>query len=198
VGPCLSTPAYFNNTLYFSCVGDQIKAYSISNGLLETNPSTSSLNFAGETVSVSANGTRNGIVWLVQTVPSATLYAYNATNVATEIYNSAQAGWRDELSTSVPFAVPTVANGKVYIGTAASLAVFGTFLPVLSTAIAGGQITLSWPTSPLNYVLEFTTNLAPPAKWNAAPQTPVISGGQTTVTIPIRATNTFYRLSAVP
>ena len=107
---------------------------------------------------------------------------------------------RDALGAAVKFAVPTVANGKVYAGTAASLAVFGAFVtaPVLSTAIAGGQITISWTTSPLNYVLEFTTNLAPPAGWNAAPQTPVISGGQTTVTIPIGATNTFYRLSAIP
>ena len=203
IGYCFDTPAYFNNTLYFICWLDTPKAFSMSSGLLGTAPSSvSSIVFPspGATPSISANGTSNGIVWALQYDSPAVLYAFNATNVALELYDSQQAGWRDALGAGVKFAVPTVANGKVYADTAASLSVFGVFgtAPVLSTAVAGGQITISWTTLPLNYVLEFTTNLAPPAGWNAAPQTPVISGGQTTVTIPLGATNTFYRLSAIP
>jgi hypothetical protein len=60
--------------------------------------------------------------------------------------------------------------------------------------VAGGQINIAWTLSPLNYVLEFTTNLAAPAVWTAAPQSPVVSGSQATVSIPIGPTNTFYRL----
>jgi hypothetical protein len=201
IGYCFSSPAYFNNAVYFICDYDALKAFSISDGLLETNPfSVSSAPFPiyGATPSISANGTNNGIVWALQYSTSAILCAYNATNLTAELYDSQQAGLRDALGAPIKFAVPTVANGKVYVGTAAALSVFGTFEPFLSTAIMGGQITISWTSSPLNYALEFTTNLTPPATWNVAVQIPVITGGQTTVTIPIGATNTFYRLIAVP
>jgi hypothetical protein len=68
--------------------------------------------------------------------------------------------------------------------------------PVLSAVMAGNHINISWTTSPLNYVLEYATNLAAPAAWFVAPQTPVVAGGRATVTIPIGPTNTFYRLRA--
>jgi hypothetical protein len=111
-----------------------------------------------------------------------------------------QAGSRDLIGGYLKFTVPTVANGKVYVGTASALSVFGVFgtVPVLSAAIASSQITISWPSAPSNYTLEFTTNLTPPVSWNAASQSSVSAGGQTTVTMPIGPTNTFYRLSADP
>jgi hypothetical protein len=68
--------------------------------------------------------------------------------------------------------------------------------PILSATFASNQITITWAVWPLNCALEFTTNLAAPIVWQAAPQTPVVSAGQATISIPIGATNTFYRLRA--
>jgi hypothetical protein len=66
----------------------------------------------------------------------------------------------------------------------------------LTVAQAGGQFTLSWPAWASNYNLEFTTNLAGPITWQAAPQLSVVTNGQATVTIPVGTANTFFRLSA--
>ena len=87
---------------------------------------------AGSTPSVSANGSADGIVWAIERLPKvkdafppAVLHAYNATNVSQELYNSNQAGTRDVLGSGVTFSVPTVMNGKVYVGTGSELDVLG-------------------------------------------------------------------------
>src|SRR5437879_4104660 len=134
LGSNFGTPAVWNNTVYFLAAYDVLKAFSISGGLLSTLPTsqgTTAFAFPGATVSVSANGTADGIVWVVQTDAfaangPAVLHAYDATNVGTELYNSTQAdGGRDTLGPAVKFAVPAVVNGKVYVGTANELDVFG-------------------------------------------------------------------------
>jgi hypothetical protein len=52
------------------------------------------------------------------------LHAYDASNLATELYNSNQAGTRDQFGNN-KFISPTIANGKVYVGTKTGVAVFG-------------------------------------------------------------------------
>ena len=58
-------------------------------------------------------------------VQPAVLHAYDASNVSRETYNTGQAGKRDLLGLGVTFSVPTIMNGKVYVGTGGELDVLG-------------------------------------------------------------------------
>ncbi|HXJ72619.1 MAG TPA: hypothetical protein VNM37_07190, partial [Candidatus Dormibacteraeota bacterium] len=129
-GPVFDTPARFNGRVYLAASGDVLAAFSLSNGSLSPMAvSTGPRQFAypGATPSVSARGTSNGVIWAIYRGTPAILTAYNANNLASEIYNSTQAGSRDALGDGVKFAVPTIANGKVYVGTQGALSVFGLF-----------------------------------------------------------------------
>lgn len=136
ISSLFGNPAYFNGAVYFCGSGDNLKAFSIVNGSLSTSPvsrSPESFGFPGCVPAISANGKSNGIVWVLDpggTVcapgcVSGTLRAYDASNLANELYNSAQYAARDSLGLQVKFSVPTVANGKVYAGTQSALVVYG-------------------------------------------------------------------------
>ncbi len=126
-----SMPAYFNNTVYYGGVNDTLKAFPIANALLSTAPSSvSATTFAypGTTPSISANGVTNGIVWSLEcgTSSPAVLHAYDATNLAKELYNSTQApNNRDSFGNGDKFVTPVIVNGKVYVPTPSGVAVFG-------------------------------------------------------------------------
>ena len=121
-------PAYFNGTLYYGAVDDVLRAFSFSQAKLSTTPVSQSANsfaYPGATPSISANGTANGIVWAVENSNPAVLYAYDAGNLAHELYDSNQAGSRDQFGPGNKFITPSIANGKVYVGTTDGVAVFG-------------------------------------------------------------------------
>jgi hypothetical protein len=127
-GGVWSSPAYFNNTVYYGDVGDNLKAFAISNAKLSTTPASQSpetFPYPGTTPTVSASGTSNGIVWAIANSSPAVLYAYDATNLAHELYNSNQAGSRDQFGAGNKFITPMIANGKVFVGTQTGVAVFG-------------------------------------------------------------------------
>jgi hypothetical protein len=121
-----SSPAWFNGSLYYGGVSDSLKAFTFANGTFSlASHSSNTFGFPGTTPTISANGTSNGIIWAVENTGTAVLHAYDATNVATELYNSNQAGTRDHFGTGNKFIVPTVVHGKVYVGTTNGVGVFG-------------------------------------------------------------------------
>jgi hypothetical protein len=127
-GGVWSMPAYFNNTVYYGAVGDTLKALSIVNAKLVApagSESAASFAYPGTTPSVSANGTSNGIVWTVGNAGTGVLYAYDATNLTTELYDSNQAANSRDHFTDNKFITPMIANGKVYVGTPTGVIVFG-------------------------------------------------------------------------
>jgi outer membrane protein assembly factor BamB len=128
-GAVFSMPAYFNSTVYYGPSGSDIKAFPINNAQLGSSPTSQtahSFPYPGATPSISANGTSNAILWAAENSNPAVLHAYDATNLANELYNSNQAsGGRDHFGAGNKFIVPTVINGKVYVGTTNGVGVFG-------------------------------------------------------------------------
>jgi len=124
-----STPAYFNGTVYYGDVGDTLKAFAVTNAKLSSSPQSQSatqFTYPGTAPSVSANGTSNAILWAHENTNPAVLHAYDATNLAHELYNSNQAANnRDQFGAGNKFITPTIADGKVFVGTTAGVAVFG-------------------------------------------------------------------------
>jgi hypothetical protein len=134
IGGMWASPGWWNNNVYFGGIDDNLRQYSFnpSTGLLSTTAvavSSTYFKFPGPTPSISANGTSNAILWAIESdmIPAgpAVLHAYDATNIATEFYNSQQNASRDNPGPAVKFTVPTVVNGKVYVGTQTQLSVFG-------------------------------------------------------------------------
>jgi outer membrane protein assembly factor BamB len=128
-GGVWAMPAYFENSVYLGAVHDSLKAFSIVNAKLIPSPvSKTSVTFAypGTTPSISANGVSNGIVWAVEAGDrnAGVLHAYDARNLANELYNSNQTDGRDAFADN-KYVTPMIANGKVFIATHNGVMVFG-------------------------------------------------------------------------
>jgi hypothetical protein len=121
-------PAYSNDNLYYGGVNDYLRAFTFSNAKLNATPASHSANtfaYPGTTPVVSSNGTVNEIVWAVGHTSPAVLYAYNASDLSQELYDSNQSGTRDQFGSVDHFISPLVANGRVYVPTQTGIAVFG-------------------------------------------------------------------------
>jgi hypothetical protein len=223
-----SVPAYWNGNLYWASgnhntgAAEPMKAFSFNannSGLISTTPtsvSAKAFEFAGPVPSVSANGSTNGIVWGLDNseyrstclggTACQVLYAYDATNLSKMLYNSGQAANnRDVPGSAVKFTTPTVANGKVYVPTGESIAVFGllsgaaptatvpTFSPAEGSFSFTQTVTLS-DTTP-GAVIYYTTNGSTPTTSSAKYASALTIG--TTTTVKAIAAAAGYYTSAV-
>ena len=153
VGGTWSSPAFFNSLLYYQGNGDVLKSFRITNASITSSPvsqSATSFGFPGATPSVSANGSSNGIVWVVQgdaftSGGPAVLRAYNATNLSQELYDSSQNLARDNPGAAIKMGVPTIVNGKVYVGARYAVSVYGNAVFLATPVISpnGGVFTNS-------------------------------------------------------
>ena len=139
-------PTYWNGKLYFQQLNQVTIAYSITNGVLSSSPvdQTTVAWARPNPMSISALGNTNGILWSVTSTPSsATLRAYDPTFLATEFYDSDQAGSRDTLGPTAHFATPTIANGRVYVGAQTRLVSFGLLGVAPSVGLSPASLTFS-------------------------------------------------------
>src|SRR3989441_2151350 len=134
-----STPAFWEGKLYVVASRDVLKQYTLANGVLSSLPALQAgdvFGFPGATPAISSNGATNGIVWALDTSNNGTpngsgisspaiLFAYDATNLS-KLYSSPASG-AGAAGDALKFTVPTVANGKAYVGTQTELSVFGLF-----------------------------------------------------------------------
>jgi outer membrane protein assembly factor BamB len=124
-----STPAYFNGQVYYGDVGGTLKAFKVVDAKLSTTPvsqTSTHFGYPGTAPAVSANGTSNAIIWAHENDGQAVLHAYDAMDLSRELYNSNQnASGRDHFGAGNKFITPTVADGKVFVGTTNGVAVFG-------------------------------------------------------------------------
>lgn len=127
--PLFSTPTYFNGVLYTGGIGDTLKAFKLTNGVLSktaVSQTSTVFSYPGATPSVSANGSANGIVWVVQNSQGqAVLRAYAAGVLSKDIYNSEMVSNRDHIGITSRFVAPTIADGKVFVPTNGGINVFG-------------------------------------------------------------------------
>ena len=149
VGRQFSTPGYWASTsrqwVYISGMNDNLKAFQLSNDILSPDPTSETseiFQFPGVIPSISSNrnSSGTGIVWIVSP-PSDCFYmgcnphspgvlrAYDATNLGNALYNSTQNSSRDRLDSYIKFSVPTIANGKVFVGTLTGLSIYGLLNP---------------------------------------------------------------------
>jgi hypothetical protein len=127
-GGIWGSAAYFNGVVYYGALNDVLRAFPIANALLSTSASSTSptiFPYPGATPAISANGASNGIVWVAENGATGALHAYDASNLANELYNSNQAGARDQWGPGNKFITPMISMGKVYVGTTNGVAVFG-------------------------------------------------------------------------
>jgi hypothetical protein len=132
-GGVFGSMAWWNSNLFVLASDDVLRDYEMKDGQLSLKASAMGAAFIdpGATPTVSADGNRNGIVWVIASKGwrspdrAAVLHAYDAANVARELYASDQNGGRDGAGKALRFAIPTVVNGRVYVGTKKEVDVYG-------------------------------------------------------------------------
>jgi Legume lectin domain/Chitobiase/beta-hexosaminidase C-terminal domain len=183
VGSMFSTPAFWNGSIYWNGSGNPVVSYSFDaggSGLMSAAPvsqTDSSLGTFARTdaASISASNLTNGIYWLMHNTGE--LLAFDATNLATLLWDSGQSGGRDSPGSATKFAPPTIANGKVYIGNLTSVVAYGllngqattpTFSPASGTYAGPQTVTISdaTPGASFFYTTDGTTPTTTSTRYN--------------------------------
>ena len=203
---CFTVPAYYNGFIYWSMVGQTIKAYGFTGGQYNTTASSQTLETyanPGCVPSLSSNGNTNGILWAVQPGNPAVLRAYDATNLGTELYNSAQTVARDSTgSANNKFTPPTIINGKVYVPTSNSLVVYGlliTATPYPTPTAPATPTPTGSPTSTPTASATATRTSSPTATASSTPtSTPTWTASSTPTSSPTSALTASATASQTP
>ncbi|HTX36989.1 MAG TPA: hypothetical protein VME43_18295 [Bryobacteraceae bacterium] len=133
-GGLYAAPAYWNGHVYVLASGDYLSDFTLTAGGLSKTPTAMGrqrFGNPGATPALSADGKRNGIVWLIETKAwnaedrPAVLHAYDAANVDHELYNTEQIPGRDRVGRTLRFTIPTVVNGLVYVEAKGEVDVYG-------------------------------------------------------------------------
>jgi hypothetical protein len=133
IAPLFSSPAFWNGRLYVGSINKPIQAFQLTGGRFSPAPVSESSNvfvYPGSTPSISANGDSGGVVWALQNGAyqgggPAVLHAYDAMNLAHELYSSADDISGESADPAVKFTTPIIAHGRVYFGTEDRLDVYG-------------------------------------------------------------------------
>jgi regulation of enolase protein 1 (concanavalin A-like superfamily) len=190
-----SPPAYWNNLIFFQASSSAMKAFNITNGYINQNAvATAPVSFGSLNGSpvISANGTNNGIVWVINNNSGnsgspGTLYALNAANISQLLWSSAQNSSRDSMAPGVKMTTPTVAGGKVYVGGQYALSVYGlaTFVSAPIIAPNGGvftnSVTVSISNTSPGAVVYYTTDGTTPTTNSTLYSAPFVITTTTTV-----------------
>jgi hypothetical protein len=142
-GGLYAAPSYWNGHLFVLASNDRLKDYAVRNGKLTEGPmaaSAQSFPNPGAPLAISANGTRDAVVWFIQTKvwnawgrdQPAVLHAHDGANVGRELYTSEQNAGRDRAGPTLRFTIPTIAGGRVYVPARREVDVYG----LLTTAPA--------------------------------------------------------------
>jgi hypothetical protein len=202
--------AYWNNNIYtggtnsasttsYFGSGTSLAAYSFVNGVLSTAPTSQSVEqyqYPGPTPSISANGTTAGILWAMMNEGEAVgapaiLLAYDATNLANTLYSSNTNPARDNPGLALKFTVPTIANGKVYVGTSGQLSFYGLLgsaqtapAPIISPASStySGTQTVTITDAVAGATIYYTTDGSAPTSASTVYTAPLVISTDETIT----------------
>jgi len=173
-----STPAYWNGNVYMWAENNVPMLFKLNGGVMDTQPDSQSAitsAFPDPTFSVSSDGTQNGIAWAVRsdqfnTKGPGVLYAWNANDLTSTIYESDTNASRDNVGPANKFSIPVVTNGKVYVAAQKEVDVYGLLngqpaaaAPVISpnggTFSTAQSVTLSssTPSAAIFYTLDGST-----------------------------------------
>lgn len=195
---------FWNSRLYIWGAQDVLRAYNFntSTSQFSTTPSSKgsiATPYSPAALAISANGTTagTGIVWAITPANGSTpamVHAFDASNVATELWNSNINSGRDGLPSYPRYTEPTVANGRVYVATHSNqIAVYGLLQDFsLSSSTSSATVTQGGSTQftiTVSGVSGFTDPVAfsisglPSGATASFNPTSINGSGQTTVTV---------------